>query len=61
MGHVRNLLFYLISRCGFECPSKYNPADFFIDALAINPGKDGLEFKLKLLQGTNKTGTGRRC
>ena len=41
MGHVRNLLFYLISRCGFECPSKYNPADFFIDALAINPGKMG--------------------
>lgn len=25
---------------GFKCPSKYNPADFYIDKLAIIPGKE---------------------
>ncbi|XP_023346126.1 protein white isoform X2 [Eurytemora carolleeae] len=36
LGPASNALLFF-NKCGFECPSKYNPADFFIDALAINP------------------------
>jgi hypothetical protein len=32
--------YYHPSRVGLPCPPNYNPADFFISTLAIQPGKD---------------------
>ena len=29
------------SKLGFQCPTNYNPADFYIRELAIVPGKEG--------------------
>ncbi len=26
--------------CGYKCPTDYNPADFFVQTLAIVPGKE---------------------
>lgn len=37
---ITHIKFNIIWRCGYPCPVNFNPADFFIQTLAIQPGSE---------------------
>ena len=60
LGHVSSANKFLES-CGYPCPAHYNPADHWVETLAVVPGKEteGRENIEKICRAFNETPVGQ--